>query len=176
MKSSKLLAMLALAGFCGTSQTQARSQKIEIKRLEKQRVHWEQAYRESKDRVRELDSGITPRSIEAANFGGEEIDSWKLHTGSSDGNWDRAETAIRNCNWNVKRPELIRQRDLEEALMRKAAREMADIDKAIKKKTALSPASPEWGMGEKPQRLLKLAKAPKPPEKSIPSISATYIR
>src|SRR5688572_27094340 len=54
MKASKLLAVLAFAGFCGTVETQARSHKFEIKHLERQRAERLEEHRDARERVSEL--------------------------------------------------------------------------------------------------------------------------
>jgi hypothetical protein len=118
MRKSKLLVMLALAGFCGTTQTQARSNKSEIKHLEKQRAHLQDTYLESKERLREL----------------ELQNGWEQKTDSTHGNWASVEKQIQSLNWDVTDSELHREREKHEAKMREAAREMARLDKAIRKK------------------------------------------
>jgi hypothetical protein len=54
---------------------------------------------------------------------------------ASAGKWTGAQK-IPNLNWQAKDSELIRKRELEEARMREAAREIARIDKAIRKQKA----------------------------------------
>ena len=149
MKASKLLAMLVLAGFCGTSEAQARSHKSEIQRLEKQRAEHVEAHREAKERLSELDSRINSRAaavkaesrmrpapFEAAEVEDESPDAWENEVVPVHGNWAAAEQEIRSFNWDVRNPDLIRERELEEARMREAAREIVKIDKAIRKEKA----------------------------------------
>ena len=153
MKASKLLAMLVLAGFCGTSEAQARSHKSEIQRLEKQRAEHVEAHREAKERLSELlsefdcrinsraaavkaESRMRPAPFEAAEVEDEAPDAWENEVVPVHGNWAAAEQEIRSFNWDVRNPDLIRERELEEARMREAAREIVKIDKAIRKEKA----------------------------------------
>ena len=153
MKASKLLAMLVLAGFCGTSEAQARSHKSEIQRLEKQRAEHVEAHREAKERLSELlieldsrinsraaavtaESRMRPAPFEAAEVEDEAQDAWESDVVPLHGNWAAAEQEIRSFNWDVRNPDLIRERELEEARMREAAREIVKIDKAIRKEKA----------------------------------------
>ena len=152
MKASKLLAMLAVAGFCGTAESHARSYKLEIKQLEKERVERVEEYREAKERVDELSSGISFNAggdgecgMRASGFVMAEGDDELLevfgdevvsaHEGGNSG----GEKDALNINWKVSDPEVIRERELEEERMRAAAREIAKIDKAIRKQKGSRP-------------------------------------
>jgi hypothetical protein len=143
MKASKLLAILAFAGFCGTSETQARSHKFEIKHLEKQRAERVEAHREAKERFNELNRQINfkaaetkgrmrPAPFEAVETEDDAPDISKTKPLAHE-NWAGSEHELPNFNWNVINPDLIRERELEEARMRATAREIAQIDKAIRK-------------------------------------------
>ena len=153
MNASKLLAMLVLAGFCGTSEAQARSHKSEIQRLEKQRAEHVEAHREAKERLSELlsefdcrinsravtvkaESKMRPAPFEAVEVEDEAPDAWENEVVPVHGNWAAAEQEIRSFNWDVRNPDLIREREAEEARMREAAREIVKIDKAIRKEKA----------------------------------------
>ena len=144
MKASKVLALLAFAGLCGAAETQARSHKFEIKHLEKQRAERIEEHREARERINELNSQINfdvvieadtqPRS---APFVTVEADD------EAPGAYENEivfahenipfEKDIPNLNWQMKDPELIRQRELEEMKVRETAREIARLDKAIRK-------------------------------------------
>jgi hypothetical protein len=146
MKASKLLAMLAFAGLCGTAETQARSHKYEIKHLEKQRAERLEEHREAKERVTELNSqmnfgvALQPESrSNVATFvtadADEARDTIEDDIRYSGEEWTGVQK-IPNLNWQAKDSELIRERELEQARMREAAREIARIDKAIRKQKA----------------------------------------
>ena len=124
MKSSKLLAMLALAGLCGATETQARSHKSEVKRLEKERAASLEAHREARERLDELTSKPS-LAVETADTFHDEIVSTHQH-------WT-LQKDLPNVNWPTN-SELSREREREEARMREAAREIERIDKAIKQK------------------------------------------
>jgi hypothetical protein len=146
MKASKLLALLAFAGFCGTAETHARSHKFEIKQLEKLRAERVEAHREAKERLEELSSAVVfkdaadpeirirPAPFEAADIE-EEASRTFEHDTIPRGNWV-SDHEMRNGNWEVRSPDEIREREIEEAKMREAAREIARIDKAIRKEKA----------------------------------------
>lgn len=137
MKASRLLAILAFAGICGASETQARSHRFEIKHLEKQRAERIEAHREAKERLNELNSRMSFKAAaEAAEIEEEAPGALENKTVPVDGNWAVAEQEIRNFNWKVTEPDLIRERELEESGMRSTAREIAEIDKAIRKEKA----------------------------------------
>ena len=140
--------MLALAGLCGISDSQARSHKIEIKHLKKQRAEKEAEHKEAKERLNELSHRAqaetlveTQRALQFAqpNAIAEEIEqrAWDDIAVSTRGNWASAEKEIRASNWQVKTPALIREREAEAARLHDAAKEMARIDKAIRKQKAL---------------------------------------
>ena len=139
--------MLVLAGFCGTSEAQARSHKSEIQRLEKQRAEHVEAHREAKEvnwilgsipetAAVKAESRMRPAPFEAAEVEDEAPDAWENEVVPVHGNWAAAEQEIRSFNWDVRNPDLIRERELEEARMREAAREIVKIDKAIRKEKA----------------------------------------
>jgi hypothetical protein len=146
MKASKLLALLAFAGLCGTAETQARSQKYEIKHLEKQRAERLEEHREAKERVTELNSqmnfgvALQPESrLDVATFVTADADEARdtIEDDLEFAGEDRTGVQkIPNLNWQEKDSELIRERELEQARMREAAREIARIDKAIRKQKA----------------------------------------
>ena len=138
--------MLAFAGLCGTAETQARSHKYEIKHLEKQRAQCLEEYREAKERVVELtsqtnfDVALQPESrLDVATFvtadADEAPDTIEDHFASAGKEWTGAQR-IPNLNWQARDSQLIRDREMEEARMREAAREIARIDKAIRKQKA----------------------------------------
>ena len=145
MKASKLLAVLAFAGLCGTAETQARSHKYEIKHLEKQRAERLEEHREAKERINELTSqtnfgvALQPESrLDAATFVTADTDATadaNDDTDSASREWTGAQR-IPNLNWQARDSQLIRDREMEEARMREAAREIARIDKAIRKQKA----------------------------------------
>lgn len=139
MKASKLIAMLAVAGLCGTVETQARAQKFEIKHLEKQRTGLIEEHREAKERISELSGPATfGVSVEAEILaeGGDEV-SKAFEDQMVFAHEPRASrTKIPNLNWQLKDSEQIRERELVELKMREAAREIARIDKTIRKQTA----------------------------------------
>ena len=147
MKTSKLLAMLAFAGLCGTSETQARSHKFEIKHLERHRAERLEEHREAKERLDELNFGSSftaaadaESSMRLSRFVTVDMDgnsSDTIETGSVSvlGN-EKAEQEVAGSNWQVKDPQLIRERELEEARMRDAAREIAKLNREIRKQKA----------------------------------------
>ena len=146
MKASRLLAVLAFAGLCGTAETQARSHKHEIKHLEKQRAERVEDHREAKERLNELTSqtnfgvALQPESrLEESTFVTVDTDGSPDTTEddfvSAGEEWTSAQK-IPNLNWQAKDSELIRKREVEEARLREAAREIARIDKAIRKQKA----------------------------------------
>jgi hypothetical protein len=147
MKASKLLALLAFAGLCGTAETDARSHKFEIKHLEKQRAERIEEHREARERINELNSQINlgvaikagttsgATTFVMAETDGEAPGTSEYDTVSAHENW-MFEQEIPNLNWQVSDSELIRQRELEELRMRETAREIARIDKAIRKQKA----------------------------------------
>ena len=146
MKASKLLALLAFAGLCGTTETQARSHKYEIKHLEKQRAERLEEHREAKERVTELNSqmnfgvALQPESrSDVATFvtadAEEARDTIEDDIDYAAEDWTDVQK-IPNLNWHANDSELIRERELEQARMREAAREIARIDKAIRKEKA----------------------------------------
>lgn len=145
MKASKLLAVLAFAGLCGTAETQARSHKYEIKHLEKQRAERLEEHREAKERINELTSqtnfgvALQPESrLDVATFVTADTDATEDandDTESAGREWTGAQR-IPNLNWQARDSQLIRDREMEEARMREAAREIARIDKAIRKQKA----------------------------------------
>ena len=144
MKASKLLALLALAGLCGTAETQARSHKFEIKHLQKERDERIEEHREARERVDELNSqinfgviGETESRLAAATFVTAEGDDETPDTFENDSvsvheNWN-FEQLTTNVNWQARNPQLIRERELEEMRMREVAREIDRIDRAIRK-------------------------------------------
>lgn len=140
MKASKLLALLAFAGLYGTAETQARSQKVEIKHLEKQRAERLEEHREARERINELNSqihfGVVAEAANRSNasaFVTAETDYEATIETDIVSSYDSFEHDIPNLNCQVPNSELIRQRELEEIRMREAAREIAKIDKAIRK-------------------------------------------
>jgi hypothetical protein len=138
MKASKLLAMLAFAGLCGTAETQARSHKFEIKHLEKQRAELLEVHREARERLDELSSHVTLGvSVEAEDLEGEDEVAATFGSQTVFAHEPQVSKAqIPNLNWQVKDSELVRARELAEIRMREAAREIARIDKAIRKQRA----------------------------------------
>ena len=146
MKASKLWALLAFAGLCGTMETQARSHKYEIKHLEKQRAERLEEHGEARERLNELNSqmnfgvALQPEGrLEVATFvtadAAEAPEAIEDDIESAGEEWTGA-PKIPNVNWQAKDSELIRERELEQARMREAAREIARIDKAIRKQKA----------------------------------------
>ncbi len=142
MKASKLLALLAFAGICGTAETQARSHKFEIKHLEKQRAERLEEHREARERISELNSqikfgvAVEPESkLDVATFVMAVADdeapvTFENQTVFGHENW-ASDKDIVNLNWQARDPELIRERELEEMRMREAAREINRIDSRI---------------------------------------------
>lgn len=131
--------MLAFAGLCGTAETQARSHKFEITHLEKQRAEILQVHREAKERLDELSSHVTLGvSVAAENLadGDDEVAATfeNQTVFAQEPHVSRAN--IPNLNWVVKDTDLVRERESEEIRMREAAREIARIDKAIRKQKA----------------------------------------
>jgi len=141
MKASKLLALLAFAGLCGTAETQARSQRFGIKHLEKERAERLDEHREAKERINELNSQI---NFGVAGGAESRLSAPTLFMAQCDDDVVENNTAfahdnsvfeqeLPSLNWQVRDPRLIRERALEEMKMREAAREIARIDKAIRK-------------------------------------------
>ena len=138
MKASKLLALLALAGFCSTTESQARSHKFEIKHLERQRAERLEEHREARDRLNELSSATTFETPTA-----DEMRLSQFVTADTD---DEESTDVSSHpfehNNHPKDPELIRERELHESRMREAAREIARLDAQIRKQKARNAVSP----------------------------------
>jgi hypothetical protein len=134
MKASKLLALLAFAGLYGTTETQARSHKFEIKHLEKQRAERLEEHREARERINELNSEtrLGAALIVTADAGDAAADMFENQIVFAHEN-SPIEQQIPNMNWNVTDSMLSRQRKLEEIRMRQTAREIARIDKAMRK-------------------------------------------
>jgi hypothetical protein len=135
MKAPKIFVLLALAGFCSATHSQARSHKFEIKHLERQRAERLEEHREAKERLNELSSATTFETSAAdatrlSRFVSADIDDESTGVVSSPG------PASIEHNWQVKNPDLIRQRELEESRMREAAREIAKLDTQIRKQKA----------------------------------------
>jgi len=141
MRASKFLALLALAGLYGTAETQARSHKFEIKHLEKQRAERLEEHREAKERISELNSQINfgaadraENGLSAATFVMAEGDDDTFETDIAFAHDNSVfEQAMPNVNWHARDPQLIRERELEELRLRETAREIARIDRAIRK-------------------------------------------
>src|SRR5688572_9821516 len=111
MKSSKLLAVLALAGFCGTAEAQARAHRFEVKELERERGERLEVCREAKERLREL-SRNEGRDEEAVG----ESESENLKFGETVG-----VVGSLGFNWEVGSCDLAAERELEEERLREAA-------------------------------------------------------
>ena len=123
MKTSKLLAVLALAGFCGTAEAQARAHRFEVKELERERGERLEVCREAKERLREL-SRNEGRDEEVVA----ESESENLKFGETVGLGGSL-----GFNWEVGSCDLAAERELEEERLREAAREIERIDRVIGK-------------------------------------------
>lgn len=130
MKTSKWIAALALAGLFGITEAEAKSHKGEIKSLEKQRAQLQAEHRESRDRLKELNHRVGRKVVE----NDDEPDEWESDA-------DSDETEVRDEEF--KRvgsdridADLIKEREAEAARAKAAAKEMARIDKAIRREKA----------------------------------------
>jgi hypothetical protein len=128
MKRSKLLAALMLAGLCGISEAEATSHRGEIKSLEKQRAHYQQEHSESMERLRELDFRARRRTID-------EDDEDEV-VGDDEGEMLREDAGLKIAESTPMNRDLVQEREVEAARAKVAAKEMAKIDKAIRKEKA----------------------------------------
>jgi hypothetical protein len=133
MKHSKLLTALMLAGLCGISEVKAKSHRHEIKALEKQRAHLQAEHSESVARLRELGARVGRKAAEQDDEV-EGADDEGIVSDESEEISDAAE--FKSVQSQSVDPEVAREREAEALRVKEAAKELARLDKAIRRQKA----------------------------------------
>jgi hypothetical protein len=121
---------------CGISEVKAKSHRNEIKALEKQRAHLQEEHSESVARLRELSGRIGRKAADREDDAeGVDVDN----DGSAGGQSEKVEEVVVFKSvqaQSVSSPEVAREREAVGLRAKVAAKELARIERAIRKQRA----------------------------------------